>query len=103
MGDGAASRTACLRVEPSGTCEPAERLKGRQRRPTTYRRVGRIPPRGPNPLPGLPCAPDGAQSNHLEERMQKICKLLFLLVPGRGLEPPRSYPLAPEASVSTNS
>src|SRR6185436_8662942 len=25
------------------------------------------------------------------------------LVPGRGLEPPRSYPLAPEASASTNS
>ena len=25
------------------------------------------------------------------------------LVPGRGLEPPRCYPLAPEASASTNS
>jgi hypothetical protein len=24
------------------------------------------------------------------------------LVPGRGLEPPRCYPLAPEASASTN-
>jgi hypothetical protein len=26
-----------------------------------------------------------------------------LLVPGRGLEPPRSYPLVPETSASTNS
>ncbi len=25
------------------------------------------------------------------------------LVPGRGLEPPRSYPLVPETSASTNS
>ena len=26
-----------------------------------------------------------------------------VLVPGRGLEPPRSYPLVPETSASTNS
>ena len=26
-----------------------------------------------------------------------------LLVPGRGLEPPRCYPLVPETSASTNS
>ena len=26
-----------------------------------------------------------------------------VMVPGRGLEPPRSYPLVPETSASTNS
>src|SRR5215468_2214142 len=28
---------------------------------------------------------------------------IFQLVPGRGLEPPRCYPLVPETSASTNS
>ena len=33
----------------------------------------------------------------------KLLKYIELLVPGRGLEPPRSYPLVPETSASTNS
>ena len=33
----------------------------------------------------------------------KLLKRKELLVPGRGLEPPRCYPLVPETSASTNS
>ena len=33
----------------------------------------------------------------------KLLKIKELLVPGRGLEPPRCYPLVPETSASTNS
>jgi hypothetical protein len=33
----------------------------------------------------------------------KLLKNKEFLVPGRGLEPPRSYPLVPETSASTNS
>jgi hypothetical protein len=29
--------------------------------------------------------------------------MIFLLVPRKGLEPPRCYPLVPETSASTNS
>src|SRR3990167_8198204 len=32
-----------------------------------------------------------------------IATAFFVLVPRRGLEPPRSYPLVPETSASTNS
>ena len=32
-----------------------------------------------------------------------LCKSLILLVPRKGLEPPRSYPLVPETSASANS
>jgi hypothetical protein len=33
----------------------------------------------------------------------KLLRKKELLVPGRGLEPPRCYPLVPETSASTNS
>ena len=33
----------------------------------------------------------------------KSLKNIEILVPGRGLEPPRCYPLVPETSASTNS
>jgi hypothetical protein len=32
-----------------------------------------------------------------------LLKIKQILVPGRGLEPPRCYPLVPETSASTNS
>ncbi len=37
------------------------------------------------------------------KRIEINANLLFSLVPGRGLEPPRCYPLVPETSASTNS
>src|SRR5439155_21067558 len=33
----------------------------------------------------------------------KLLNYIVLMVPGRGLEPPRCYPLVPETSASTNS
>src|ERR1700747_145262 len=47
--------------------------------------------------------PFGGAANPSRKRIQINAKSLFLLVPGRGLEPPRSYPLVPETSASTNS
>jgi hypothetical protein len=48
-------------------------------------------------------SPFGDAANTSRKRIEINSNLLFLLVPGRGLEPPRSYPLVPETSASTNS
>lgn len=48
-------------------------------------------------------SPFGDAVNTSRKRIEINANLLFLLVPGRGLEPPRCYPLVPETSASTNS
>ena len=60
----------------------------------------------------LPIPPPGQRSHafsvergsaqHENFVAYEICRIKFL-VPRRGLEPPRSYPLVPETSASTNS
>src|SRR6266404_3673774 len=61
----------------------------------------------PRTVRALTLAPASALSamraNTSKKRIEINANLLFLLVPGRGLEPPRCYPLVPETSASTNS
>ncbi len=47
--------------------------------------------------------PNRTMGRFVGRGLERVIKALFLLVPGRGLEPPRCYPLVPETSASTNS
>ena len=55
---------------------------------------------------GFHAAAAGVECNqHIKQRKSRLIRnqAALQLVPRRGLEPPRSYPLVPETSASTNS
>ncbi|GEM_PF-4416010 len=46
---------------------------------------------------------DACRAQSKKAAAHRVCSSFCCLVPRRGLEPPRSYPLVPETSASTNS